>query len=195
MIDVLLQNAEIVDGTNTPRYRGDIAIEGEHIADIGSLDGAVAQTVIDMVIFLMSDDNVKMQLQHPAMMIGTDGFGLATEGPMASGMLHPRSFGTYPRLFGQYVREESILSLEEASWKASGFPAQKLRLTDRGAIKKGYQADLVVFDPNAIKDQATYTKPLQYPSGINYVLINGEIVIDQGKQTPARPGEVIRKKL
>ena len=150
---------------------------------------------ITMVIFLMSDDNVKMQLRHPAMMIGTDGFGLATEGPMASGMLHPRSFGTYPRLFGQYVREEGILSLEEASWKASGFPAQKLRLTDRGVIKKGYRADLVVFDPTAIKDQATYTKPLQYPSGIDYVLINGEIVIDQGEQTPVRPGEVIRKKL
>lgn len=149
---------------------------------------------IAMVIFLMSEDNVKMQLQHSAMMIGTDGFGLATEGPMASGALHPRSFGTYPRLLGHYVREEGVLSLEEASWKASGLPAQKLRLANRGAIKKGYQADLVIFEPGVIQDQATYAEPLQYPSGIDYVLVNGEVVIDQGKQTTARPGKVIRKK-
>jgi N-acyl-D-amino-acid deacylase len=147
-----------------------------------------------MVVFLMSEDNVKMQLQHPAMMIGTDGLGLAIQGPMASGMLHPRSFGTYPRIFGHYVREEKVLSLEEASWKASGFPAQKLGLTDRGVIKKGYKADLVVFDAATIKDQATYIQPLAYPSGIDYVLVNGEMVIEQGKQTSARPGKVIRKK-
>ena len=109
--------------------------------------------------------------------------------------MHPRFCGTYPRIFGQYVREEGILSLEEASWKASGFPAQKLRLADRGIIKKGHKADLVVFDPATVKDQATYTEPLRYPLGIDYVLINGEVVVDQGKQTAARPGEVIRKKL
>lgn len=147
-----------------------------------------------MVIFGMAEDNVRMQLQHPAMMIGTDGVGLATEGPMASGMLHPRCFGTYPRIFGQYVREERVLSLEEASWKTSGFPAQKLRLTDRGVIKKGCKADLVVFDPATIKDQATYVEPLQYSSGIDYVLLNGEMIIEQGEQTDARPGEVIRRK-
>jgi N-acyl-D-amino-acid deacylase len=147
-----------------------------------------------MVVFLMAEDNIRMQLQHPAMMIGTDGLGLATEGPMASGMLHPRCFGTYPRLFGQYVREEGVLSLEEASWKASGFPAQKLSLKDRGMIKKGYKADLVIFDLAMIKDQATYVEPLQYPSGIDYVLVNGELVIERGKQTGARPGKVIRGK-
>ncbi|MBL7178190.1 MAG: amidohydrolase family protein [Desulfobacteraceae bacterium] len=147
-----------------------------------------------MVVFLMSEDNVRMQLQHSAMMIGTDDLGLATEGPMASGMLHPRCFGTYPRVFGEYVREEGILSLEEASWKSSGFPAQKLRLTDRGVIKKGCKADLVVLYPVTVKDRATYTEPLQYPSGIEYVLVNGEIVIEQGKQTNARPGKVIRLK-
>lgn len=146
-----------------------------------------------MVIFAMSEDNVKMQLQHPAMMIGTDGLGLAIQGPMASGMLHPRSFGTYPRIFGHYVREAKVLSLEEASWKASGFPAQKLGLSDRGVIKKGYKADLVVFDEATIKDQATYIQPLAYPSGIDYVLVNGEIVIEPGKQTSARPGKVIRQ--
>jgi N-acyl-D-amino-acid deacylase len=146
-----------------------------------------------MVVFLMSEENVRMQLSHRAMMIGTDGFGLAAEGPMATGKPHPRSFGTYPRIFGQYVRDEGTLSLEEASWKASGFPAQKLGLPDRGVIKKGAKADLVLFDPATIRDRATYREPLQYPSGIECVLINGQVVVEQGKQTPARPGEVIRR--
>ena len=113
---------------------------------------------------------------------------------MAWGMRHPRCFGTYPRLLGQYVREEGVLSLEEASWKASGFPAQKLGLTDRGLVKKGYKADLVVFDPATIQDRATYEEPLQYPAGIEYVFVNGEAVIEQGRQTNARPGKVIRRK-
>jgi N-acyl-D-amino-acid deacylase len=178
---------------------------GRYISDLAAQEGkdpyvwtlnALLKTLgnILMIIFLMAEENVRMQLRHPAMMIGTDGLGLAVEGPMASGMLHPRCFGTYPRIFGRYVREEGILSLEEASWKASGFPAQKLGLADRGAIKKGYKADLVVFDPVTITDRATYEEPLQYPSGIDYVLVNGEIVIEQGEQTGARPGKVIRHK-
>ena len=92
------------------------------------------------------------------------------------------------------MRQEKVLSLEEASWKASGFPAQKLGLTDRGVIRKGQKADLVVLDPDTINDQATYVEPLQYPSGIDYVLVNGEIVIKHGKQTQVRPGKVIRRK-
>jgi N-acyl-D-amino-acid deacylase len=148
---------------------------------------------ISMVAFLMSEHNVKMQLRHPAMLIGTDGLGLATEGPMASGTVHPRNFGTFPRVFGRYVREEGVLALEEASWKASGYPAQKLGLADRGMIRRGYKADLVVFDPTTIRDEATYMEPLQYPSGLEYVLVNGEVVIEQGRQTSARPGTVIRR--
>ena len=112
---------------------------------------------------------------------------------MATGKPHPRSFGTYPRIFGRYVRDEGILSLEEASWKASGFPAQKLRLPDRGVIEKGAKADLVLFEPATIRDRATYRDPLQYPSGIECVLVNGQVVVEQGQQTPARPGEVIRQ--
>ncbi len=178
---------------------------GHYVAELAAREGkdpytwtldALPKTLGDilMVVFLMSEDNIRTQLQHPAMMIGTDGLGLATEGPMASGMQHPRCFGTYPRLFGQYVREEGILSLEEASWKASGFPAQKLGLRDRGMIRRGYKADLVVFNPATIKDQATYLDPLQYPSGIEYVLVNGKLVIERGQQTGARPGQVIRRK-
>lgn len=148
---------------------------------------------LTMVVLSMSEDNIKMQLGHPAMMFGTDGLGVSTDGPMALGIMHPRFCGTYARLFGQYVRE-GVLSLEEASWKASGFPAQKLRLADRGLIREGYKADLVVFDPSTIQDRATYEEPLHYPSGIETVLVNGEVVIEAGSQTSARPGRVIRRK-
>lgn len=148
---------------------------------------------IGMVITLMSEDNIKVQMQHPAMMFGTDGYGMATEGVMATGMLHPRCFGTYPRLFGKYVREEGVLSLEEASWKASGFPAKKLGLVDRGTVQKGNKADLVIFNPKTIRDRATYADPLQYPLGIDTVLINGEITLQHGKQSNKRSGVVIRR--
>jgi len=148
---------------------------------------------ISMVIILMSEENIKMQMRHPAMMFGTDGYGMATEGVMSTGMLHPRCFGTYPRLFGKYVREEGILSLEEASWKASGFPAKKLGLAKRGTLQRGYQADLVIFDPLTIQDRATYAEPLQYPVGIDTVLVNGEIALQNGKQSNERSGMVVRR--
>ena len=135
-----------------------------------------------------------MQLQHPAVMFGTDGLGVSAAGPMAKGIMHPRFFGTYPRIFGHYVREEGILSLEGASWKASGFPAQKLGLADRGVIREGCRADLVVFDPATVRDRATYAEPLRYPAGIDTILINGEVVVEGGEQTSARPGRVIRRK-
>jgi N-acyl-D-amino-acid deacylase len=149
---------------------------------------------IQMVVLLMAEENVRMQLRHPAMMFGTDGLGVSPGGQMAKGLMHPRFFGTYPRILGQYVREEGVLSLEEASWKASGFPAQKLGLADRGTIARGHKADLVVFDPATIQDQATYAEPMRFPSGIEYVLIEGEIVVERGEQTDARPGKVIRRK-
>lgn len=178
----------------TLRYVSELAAAERKDPYVWALD-ALLKTLGDMgmVIILMSEENLRMQLKHPAMMIGTDGFGMATEGPMAEGMLHPRCFGTYPRVFGKYVREEGILSLEEASWKASGFPAQKLGLTDRGVIKKGCQADLVIFDPVEINDRATYSDPLQYPVGIEYVLVNGQTAHQRGEQPIHRSGKVIRR--
>jgi N-acyl-D-amino-acid deacylase len=147
---------------------------------------------VTMVMLSMSEDNVRMQLRHPAIMFCTDGLGVSTAGPMAMGIMHPRFCGTYPRLFGRYVRE-GILTLEAASWKASGFPAHKLGLADRGLLREGYKADLVLFDPDTIQDRATYAEPLQYPSGIDAVLVNGEVVVEGGRQTRARPGRVIRR--
>lgn len=152
-----------------------------------------AEGKLSMVVFLMSADNIRQQLRHEAMMLCTDGLGVSTGGPLALGLMHPRFFGTYPRTFGRYVREEGILTLEQASWKASGFPAQKLRLADRGVIREGYRADLVVLDPATVMDRATYFDPLQYPVGIDHVLVNGEVVVASGTQTSVRPGRVIRQ--
>jgi len=176
--------------------------EGHSVADLARSAGrpdydwildALLETElqVEIVAFLLSDDNVKMQLRHPAVMIGTDGAGLAAEGPLAKGVPHPRSYGTYPRLLGSYVREQNVLSLEEAVWKMSGFPAQKLRWQDRGLIRQGYRADLVVFDPLSVADCATYQAPHQYPTGIQNVIVNGVPVICEGVHSGARPGCVL----
>jgi N-acyl-D-aspartate/D-glutamate deacylase len=146
-----------------------------------------------MVVLSMAEANLTMQMGHPAMMFGTDGMGVSPGGPMARGIAHPRFCGTYPRIFGRYVREENVLSLEAASWKASGFPAQKLGLAHRGLIRQGYLADLVVMDPATVRDRATFEEPLRHPVGIDYVLVNGEVVVEKGRHTGARPGGVIRR--
>ncbi len=176
--------------------------EGRFIADMAAETGkgpldwaydALLETELDvaMVHFGMSEDNLKMALRHPAIMIGTDGMGLATQGPLSKGKPHPRNYGTYPCVLGRYVREQGVISLEEAVWKMCGLPAQKLRWTDRGLVKNGYRADLVVFDPDAVADQATYKAPHQYPVGIHHVIVNGELVIHAGVHTQARPGIVL----
>ena len=110
---------------------------------------------VSMVKFGMSEENRVRELRHPAMMIGTDGAGLATEGLLSTGVPHPRSYGTYPRVLSHYVREMDAITLEEAVWKMCGFPAQKLRWTDRGMVKKGYRADLVVLNPDTVTDSTT----------------------------------------
>ncbi len=176
--------------------------EGQTVADLASSSGllvydwifdALLETELELqiVAFMMLEDNIKMQLRHPAVMIGSDGVGLAAEGPLSKGVPHPRSYGTFPRLLGSYVREEKVLSVEEAVWKMSGFPAQKLRWLDRGLIRQGYRADLVVFNPVSVADRATYQAPHQYPTGIQYVIVNGVPVIRDGVHTGARPGCVL----
>ncbi len=178
-------------------------LEGRSIADLADerqispyewIFDTLIQTRMNVMIvnFLMSEENVRMQLRHPAVMIGTDGFGLPFKGPLAIGKPHPRCFGTYPRLFGRYVREQKVLSLEEAVWKATGLPAQKLRWQERGLVKAGQAADLVVFDADIIADTATYQEPYQVPIGIRHVLVNGESVIRDGEHTGQRPGVILR---
>ena len=145
---------------------------------------------ISTIMYSVSEENLKIQMQHPNMMFGTDGIGLPFDGPMAIGAPHPRNFGTYPRILGKYVRDEQVLSLEEAIWKSTGFPAQKLRLRERGLVRKGYKADLMIFNPNTIIDTADYIKPYQRPVGIEMVFINGVVVMDHGVHTKAHPGVI-----
>ncbi len=178
------------------------AYEGRTVADLAAkahkaptdwVFDALLELDLDaaMVKFGMSEENRVQELRHPAMMIGTDGYGLATEGPLSSGVPHPRSYGTFPRVLSHYVRELGVISLEEAVWKMSGLPAHKLRWTDRGQLKRGFRADIVVFKPDTVADQATYEAPHQYPTGIVCVCVNGELVVRDGIHTQARPGVVL----
>jgi N-acyl-D-amino-acid deacylase len=109
----------------------------------------------------------------------------------APGKPHPRSFGTNVRVLGKYVRDEKVLTLEDAVRKMTSLPAQTLRLKDRGLLREGYWADVVVFDPNTVSDPATYENPQQYAKGVPYVLVNGTVVVDNGNHTGARPGKNI----
>jgi N-acyl-D-amino-acid deacylase len=185
--------------SGSPRNRD---YEGRYVADLAADAGksphdwvfdALLETELDvhMILFMMSEDNRRVELCHPAMMIGTDGVARATEGPLAKGVPHPRSYGTYPRVLGRYVREQGVLSLEEAIWKMSGLPAHKLRWADRGLVKKGYKADLVILDPDTVADRADYETPHQYPVGIPHVIVNGKLVIHGSGHTQARPGRVL----
>jgi len=144
-----------------------------------------------MVTFMMSEENRLRELRHPAMMIGTDGMGYALTGSMSKGLPHPRNYGTFPRILGHYVREEKVLSIEEAVWKMTGFPAQKLGLRDQGLVNKGLWADLTLFDPKRVADKATYVSPHQYPEGIPHVLVRGVFVVRDGVHTGARPTGVL----
>jgi len=144
-----------------------------------------------MVHFAMAEDDVRFVMRHPLSMFGSDGFGLAPEGVLSEGQPHPRCYGTYPRVFGHYVREEHVLSLEEAVHKASYRVAEKLRLARKGRVQVGADADLVVFDADTIADRATYEQPHQFPVGIDYVIVGGEVAVDHGTLTAARAGRVL----
>ena len=136
----------------------------------------------------MNEDDVKTVMRVPWVSIGSDGSALNQKYP---GKPHPRSVGTNPRVLGKYTREEKVLTLEDAVRKMTSMPAQVLGLKDRGLLREGYRGDVVVFDPDIVADTATYENPKQYPQGVDYVLVNGAVVIDNGHHTGARPGEVV----
>lgn len=147
---------------------------------------------VAIIRFAMSEDDVREIMRHPLVMIGSDGSSLAADGPLARGKPHPRSYGTYPRVLGHYVREERVLSLPEAVRKMTGLPAHRLGLKDRGRLVTGYKADVVVFDPSTVDETATWAKPHRYPVGIDWVIVNGVPVVAEGRHTGARPGRVLR---
>ncbi len=145
-----------------------------------------------VAVFGMSEPDVALALQQPWVSIDNDSEGTSPEGILGLEHPHPRAYGTFPRILRKYVREEKKLTLEDAIRKFSALPAQRMRLTDRGVLKAGMWADVVIFDPATVHDLATFAEPNQLSEGMEYVLVNGVAVIDQGKMTGARPGKVLR---
>jgi N-acyl-D-amino-acid deacylase len=148
---------------------------------------------VGCVYFIIDEADLALALKQPWVAIGSDGSALATEGPLRAGVPHPRSFGTFPRVLGRYVREMKVIPLQQAIRKMTSLPASILGLQDRGTIGEGQWADLVIFDPATVADRATFEDPFQYPLGIDTVLVNGEVVLDEGKHTNARPGRILKR--
>jgi N-acyl-D-amino-acid deacylase len=143
------------------------------------------------VWFDQLEDNVQTLMRHPMVVVGSDGSSLKPEGVLGQRKVHPRNYGTFPRVLGRYVREEKVLTLEEAIQKMTSVTAERFGLTDRGVVREGAYADLVLFDADTVIDKATFTEPHQYPVGIPYVVVNGQVVIDQDVYTGALPGRVL----
>jgi N-acyl-D-aspartate/D-glutamate deacylase len=144
------------------------------------------------IYFMMSEADLRAAMQAPFVSFCTDSGSRATDGPLAGSKSHPRGWGSYPRILGRYVRDEKLLSLEAAVNKMTGAPAARVGLRDRGLIREGMFADVVVFDPAKVIDRATFESPNQYPVGIEYVIVNGKISVDKGQRTSALAGRVLR---
>jgi dihydroorotase/N-acyl-D-amino-acid deacylase len=142
-----------------------------------------------MIFHVIDEQDVKRIMAHPMTMIASDG----RLNRMGDAMPHPRAYGTFPRVLGHYVREEKVLSLEQAVHKMTGMPAARLGLTDRGCLREGCVADVTIFNAEQVADRATFTDPHHYPVGIPYVIVNGTPVVDNGEFTSARPGKVLTR--
>jgi N-acyl-D-amino-acid deacylase len=148
---------------------------------------------VGMVGFAMSEDNLARILAHPLGMVCSDGGSYAVEGPTRRGSPHPRGLGTFARVLGRYVREKKVLTLEQAISKMSGFPASRLRLVDRGRLRPGAAADVVVFDPARVEDKATFEDPFRYAVGVSAVVVNGVVALRDGERTAGNgAGQAVR---
>lgn len=148
---------------------------------------------VPTVYFHHSEADMRFALRQPFVSIGSDGTAVATEGPLSAGHPHPRYYGTFPRVLGRYVREDHVLTLEEAIRKMTSANAAKVGILDRGILRPGMKADITVFDAEHILDNATFEKPHQYPSGVEYVIENGKMVLDHQRHTGARPGVILKR--
>ena len=165
---------------------------GKHYADV-AMDFVIQDgSRVDVVYFLMSEENVKKQIKLPYMSFGSDAGSIAPEGDFLKYNPHPRAYGNFSRLLGKYVREEKVISLEEAIYKLTSLSAKKLKIKNRGLLKEGYYADIVMFDPNTISDHATFDNPHQLATGMHHVFVNGIQVLKNGEHTGAMPGRVVR---
>lgn len=166
------------------------AAQNKHWVD-AAIDLILAERQrVGTIFFMMSEENIKLQLRQPWMKFGTDAGGADPE--TARGLTHPRTYGNFPRVLGKYVREEKVIPLEEAIRKMTSAAANRLSLRDRGLLREGLMADLVLFDPETVGDRATFEQPHQLSVGIKYVFVNGVAVVKEGKHTGAKPGRIVR---
>ena len=178
-------------------------LTGKTLAEVAKLRGkSPEETAMDLVIedgsrvttvyFMMSEENIRKQLRLPWVSFDSDAPSMAPEGPFLKSNPHPRAYGTFARVLGKYVRDEKILSMQEAIRRLTSFPAETLKLDRRGKLQHDYFADVVVFDPNKIQDHATFEQPHQYSTGVAHVFVNGVQVLKDGEHTSAKPGRFVR---
>ena len=153
------------------------------------------EAMVGMITFYGNEDVLKKILAHPLVGVGCDGSAVAPYGVLSAGKPHPRNYGTFPRALGKYVREEKIVPLEKMIKKMTAIPASRFGFEKRGLIQSGYYADLVVFDPDKIADRATWVDPHQYPVGVEYVIVNGQVVVVHGEHTGRLPGKILKKRV
>jgi dihydroorotase/N-acyl-D-amino-acid deacylase len=190
----------LVSSFNTPALE---KWQGKRLSEIAKEQGKdELDTLFDLLLadhngvgaiyFMMSEDDLRDAIRTPFVSFCTDSGARATDGPLANAKGHPRGWGSYPRLLARYVRDEKLLTLEQAVHKMTGQPAARVGLKERGTLKVGHYADIAVFDPRTVQDKATFDNPAQYPTGIPYVLINGQINVDDGTRTKVLSGQVLR---
>jgi len=178
-------------------------LTGKSLAEVAKMrNTSPVETAMDLVVqdgsrvgtvyFLMSEENVKKQIALPYMSFGSDAESSAPEGVFLESSTHPRAYGNVARLLGKYVRDEKVISLEEAIYKLTTLPATNLKIKKRGALKEGFFADMAIFNPETIRDNATFEKPMQYATGMEHVIVNGQQVLKDGEHTGATPGRVVR---
>ena len=178
--------------------------EGKTLVQIGKemgkdpRDAAMDLVIADrgetsVIISIMREDDVRAALAHPMMAIGTDSGARAEDGPLSESKSHPRAWGSFPRVLGKYVRDEKLMSMEEAIRRFTSRPAARVGITDRGILRPGFKADITVFNPATVRDVSTFEDPTHYSLGIEHVLVNGRAVVSNGKITNERPGEPIRR--
>jgi N-acyl-D-amino-acid deacylase len=176
---------------------------GMTLAEVAAIRGKTPEeTAMDLIVqdstrvgvayFLMSEDNIRKQVALPWVSFGSDEGSYSTEGVFLKSNAHPRAYGTFARVLGQYVRDEKVITLQEAIRKMTGLPAGNLKLQKRGALKPGFFADILIFDPARVTDPATFAKPHQYATGMRDVWVNGKQVLKNGEHTGATPGRFIK---
>lgn len=179
------------------------SLQGKRVSEIAQERGKdELETLFDIVVadrgqtgaiyFMMNEDDLRAALREPFVSICTDSGARAADGPLSGSKSHPRGWGSYPRILSRYVRDERLLTLEQAVHKMTGQPAARVGLKDRGVLRAGAYADITVFDPARVRDLATFEQPNRYPEGIRYVVVNGQIEVDGGQRTPVNAGRPLR---